>query len=355
MIIFFYLIKLRKNSKMDFDIQIEKLKDDYVIKKYFNGKNLLDFMHLYIKIDKLLEKNGNKDVSKEDPNYIEEICDNLKHHIEQLVEKSVNIKINNNEVNDSNYNFSNIFSDAEIIKDDNNKDIVFVESDDKPKILICSKESDSVISKKDVETFYNDIKKNKCSGILCNAYGGIANKEHLSIDVVENNIVVFIHKHKYDDVLLKMGVNIIYNVHNIFKDKDKDSVCIDSRLFNNLKHEYNYFLQSYDNHLEIIKSNIEALSKLKLTLLDNFFKRKIVTNDTKPFSCHLCGTGFTSDKALKRHSKNQHQKTISTSKQKINTQPNDFENNSNIGDDSDDLSDIEIQPQTYYNNNRIDF
>ena len=70
-------------------------------------------------------------------------------------------------------------------------------------------------------------------------------------------------------------------------------------------------MQSYDYHLEIIKTNINSLSKLKFTLLDHFFKRKTsTTSELKQFSCHLCSTGCSSDKALKRHYKEQHQITF---------------------------------------------
>ena len=188
---------------------------------------------------------------------------------------------------------------------------IHIIKDNQPKILIDSKHFDGTVPKKDLDKFYTDIQLQNCSGILCNAFGGIANRKDFSIDFVDNNILVFIHNHKFDNSLFQLAVNIIYNMHEHIKDKVHDGITVDQRLFNNLKIEYSFFLQSYDYHLDIIKTNINSLSKLKFTLLDHFFKRKSsTTSELKQFSCHLCSTGCSSDKALKRHYKEQHQITF---------------------------------------------
>lgn len=341
-----------KKSDMDFNSQIEKLKDDCIIKKYFNGKNLIDFMHLYIKIDRLLEK---KHVNIENDDFIDELCNNLKNHIEQVFDKK--IKKDTFDIIDTKMFLKTFLSSEVEVENDN----IYIIKHNKPKVMICSKNVDGVISRKDVDKFYNMIKNNNCCGILCNAYGGIVDKDHLSIDVINNNIVVFIHKHKFDDTMIKMALNIIYNMYNMLR--EKEGVMIDTKLFNNLKHEYLYFVQSFDNHMDMLKSNIDSLSNLKLTLLDNFFKRKIISSDTKPFSCYLCGTGFTSDKALKRHSKNMHPKEKKTKIIKTNDPESDNESDNEKDNDSenDNSNDVENdykppkEDPTYHHTNVIDF
>lgn len=210
-------------------------------------------------------------------------------------------------------NLTEAFPDAEVIDmhSEKNSGDIHIIKDNQPKILIDSKHFDGTVPKKDLDKFYTDIQLQNCSGILCNAFGGIANRKDFSIDFVDNNILVFIHNHKFDNSLFQLAVNIIYNMHEHIKDKVHDGITVDQRLFNNLKIEYSFFLQSYDYHLDIIKTNINSLSKLKFTLLDHFFKRKSsTTSELKQFSCHLCSTGCSSDKALKRHYKEQHQITF---------------------------------------------
>lgn len=202
------------------------------------------------------------------------------------------------------------FPDTEIIDTShtaNSGDIQLIK-ENKPTILIDSKNFGSkTVPKRDLDKFYNDIQQNNCSGILCNAFGGIANKQHFEIDIVDKNIIIFIHSHQFDSEVFKLATNIIYNMHQELREKQNDSINLDQRLFQNLKIEYNYYIQSFRHHLDIIKSNINALSQLSFTLLDNFFKRKATNNiELKQFSCHICSTQVSTEKILKNHIKRLH-------------------------------------------------
>jgi hypothetical protein len=204
---------------------------------------------------------------------------------------------------------SDAFPDTEINNTShlpNSGDIQLVK-DDKPIILIDSKHfASKTVPKRDLDKFYTDIQQNNCSGILCNAFGGIANKQHFEIDIIDKNIIVFVHSHQFDPTVFQLAVNIIYNMHEQIKDRHTDSIAIDQRLYQNLKIEYNYYIQTFRHHLDVIKTNVNSLSQLSFTLLDNFFKRKATTVELKNFTCHLCGTGCKTQKILKTHLKNKH-------------------------------------------------
>jgi hypothetical protein len=201
------------------------------------------------------------------------------------------------------------FPDTEIIDTShlpNSGDIQLVKTD-KPIILIDSKHfASKTVPKRDLDKFYADIQQHNCSGILCNAFGGIANKQHFEIDLVDNNVIVFVHSHRFDPTIFQLAVNIIYNIHEQIKDRHTDSIPIDQRLYQNLKIEYNYYIQTFRHHLDVIKTNVNTLSQLSFTLLDNFFKRKVTNVELKNFTCHLCGTGCKTEKILKTHLKNKH-------------------------------------------------
>ena len=201
------------------------------------------------------------------------------------------------------------FQDTEILDTShtsNSGDIQMVR-DDKPTILIDSKNFGSkTVPKRDLDKFYTDIQQNNCSGILCNAFGGIANKQHFEIDIVDKNIIVFIHSHQFDSSLFRLATNIIYNMHQELRDKQTDSIILDQRLYQNIKIEYNYYIQTFRHHLDIIKSNVNSLSQLSFTLLDNFFKRKATNVELKQFSCHICSAQLSTEKILKTHLKKQH-------------------------------------------------
>ena len=203
------------------------------------------------------------------------------------------------------------FPDTEIIDTShqaNSGDIQMLK-ENRPVILIDSKNFGSkTVPKRDLDKFYNDIQQNNCCGILCNAFGGIANKSHFEIDIVDKNVVIFIWSHQFDHNLFKLATNIIYGLHQEIKEKQSDSIVLDQSFFQNLKIEYNYYTQSFKHHLDIIKSNINSLSQLSFTLLDNFFKRKNTNSskDIKPFVCNFCGIGVSTAKILKNHIKKQH-------------------------------------------------
>lgn len=201
------------------------------------------------------------------------------------------------------------FPDTEVIDTSNtpNAGDMQLHRDKRPTILIDSKNFGSkVVPKRDLDKFYNDIQQNNCSGILCNAFGGIANKQHFEIDIVDKNIIVFIHSHQFDANIFKLATNIIYNMYEELKDKQTDCIMLDQRLYQNIKIEYNYYIQTFRHHLDIIKSNVNALSQLSFTLLDNFFKRKATNIELKKFSCHICSAQLSTEKILKSHLKNMH-------------------------------------------------
>jgi len=95
-------------------------------------------------------------------------------------------------------------------------------------------------------------------------------------------------------------------MHQELKDKTNDSIVLDQRLYQNIKIEYNYYIQTFRHHLDIIKANVNSLSQLSFTLLDNFFKRKATNVELKQFSCHICSAQLSTEKILKTHLKKQH-------------------------------------------------
>lgn len=201
------------------------------------------------------------------------------------------------------------FPDTEVTDTSNlaNSGDIQLIKENKPTILVDSKHfASKTVPKRDLDKFYADVQQNSCSGILCNAFGGIANKGHFEIDIVDKNVLVFVHSHRFDPATFQLAVNIIYNMHEQIKDKQPDNINIDQRFYQNLKIEYNYYIQSFRHHLDIIKTNVNSLSQLSFTLLDNFFKRKATAIELKEFTCHLCGTGCKTEKILKTHLKKQH-------------------------------------------------
>jgi uncharacterized C2H2 Zn-finger protein len=196
------------------------------------------------------------------------------------------------------------FQDSEVILTRFESDAadIQIKKDNRPLILIDSKHIESKnVPKIDLEKFHENCKVNNASGILCNAFGGIANKSNFQIDIIDKNIMVYIWNHEFDSTLFKIATRIIYNIYDIIKTQTTDNIKIDQILFKKLKLEYNFFLQNFQQHLSVIKTNIKSLEALSLTQLEQFFKRTNFNSEEKPFTCSNCGTSFIKDKYLREH------------------------------------------------------
>jgi hypothetical protein len=199
-------------------------------------------------------------------------------------------------------NLIKAFSNCEVLNTSQtpNSGDIMIRKENKPDILIDSKNFQNNVPKIDLEKFYRDCELNNCSGILCNVNNGIANKDHFQVDIQDSRIYVYIANHEFDNTLFQLAVKIIYNIHEIIKKNKTNVIEIDKELFERIKIEFNFFLQTFKQHIATIKQNITSLEQLAMNQLEQFFKRSNF-NDLKPFSCASCGAGYGSAKALKKH------------------------------------------------------
>jgi hypothetical protein len=225
------------------------------------------------------------------------------------------------------YNLVKAFPDSDVIltRDQSDSCDIQIKREGRPHILIDSKHCEaSNVRKGDLDKFYDDCKINDSCGILCNTFGGIANRKHFEIDIQDKRVYVFLSNHQFDPTMFQIASRIIYNLYDIIKDKRSDVIQIEQQLYQRLKIEYNFFLQSFHQYIDNIRSNINSLSQLSFTHLDQFFKRTSMITEGKPFSCSMCGTGCASDKALKKHLKDKHQIVLTSQRiKKVKTDDSD--------------------------------
>lgn len=206
-------------------------------------------------------------------------------------------------------NLLKAFPDSDVIstRDTPNSGDIHISREGRPLILIDSKHCESSnVRKSDLDKFYSDCQLHNSCGILCNSFGGIANRRHFEIDIQENRVYVFLSNHQFDPHLFQVATQIIYNVYDVIKEQPTDMIEMQPELFQQLKIEYNYFLQSFVEHIEAMRSNLNSLSQLSLQNLGHFFKRTTLKTDKKSFYCIKCGTGFGSQRACNKHLKEKH-------------------------------------------------
>lgn len=204
-------------------------------------------------------------------------------------------------------NLIKAFANCEVLNTSQipNSGDIMIRKENKPDILIDSKNFQNNVPKIDLEKFYRDCELNNCSGILCNVNNGIANKDNFQVDIQDSRIYVYIANHEFDNTLFQLAVKIIYNINEIIKKNKTNVIEIDKELFERIKIEFNFFLQTFKQHISTIKQNVNSLEQLAMNQLEQFFKRSNF-NDLKPFSCGSCGAGYESAKALKNHMLKKH-------------------------------------------------
>lgn len=178
----------------------------------------------------------------------------------------------------------------------------------KPKIMIDIKNYQRNVPTTETDKFFRDIEFQKCSGILASVQSGVACKQNFDIELVDSKyIVVFIHNFNFDAVQIRLATNVIDHLSNILESQyNLDNIVLPRDSFSSLKSEYETFLSVFNNHINIIQSNVQALSSLQLTLLDQFFSSKLQSQRTEnsritPFFCSACKRYYKTKFTLDRH------------------------------------------------------
>ncbi len=266
------------------------------------------------KIELLLLKNDNNNNSN--------INDKLEKYLENI---DINISNNSKIINDINNIFTNNsckkgemgenmietllnkeFSDYEILnmsKEPHKGDFHIIKSN-KPKILLELKNYSLNVPKREIIKFIDDIKTNNMSGILVSLNSGISTKSNFSFEIINKNIIIYIHNFNFDIDKIKLAINIIYTLHNTIKNKT-DDICIslNDEEFKILHDEYMEFIQNFDKNIKNIKNSIDLLNNCKMTLLDNFFNKSFKIKDTKKITCSICGKKYANKSSYTKHYK----------------------------------------------------
>ena len=168
-----------------------------------------------------------------------------------------------------------------------------IERKDKNKILIDTKDYDTVVPVKEVENIIRDVEKNKCNGILISQNSGIAQKENFEINVHNNNIIVFIHNCLYDPDKIKLAINIIDHLEPILINENKnDDETISSTCLSQINREYQELVSQKLNIIQSIKKTqhdlINQVQKIDLPALTLYLNGKFANTGKTGFNCEIC-------------------------------------------------------------------
>jgi len=182
-----------------------------------------------------------------------------------------------------------------------------LKTDNKPDILIENKDYEKNVNTEEINKFLRDIKENDICGILISQNSGISTKNNFSIEINDNNILMYIHNCNYDMDKINFALDIIYSLHDyISKNKIDDKNSIDNDTFQNIQKEYLEFIKNRNDIINMLNNSIKHLRKMDLisikTILEKY-NNKLPTITSNCFTCSECNKIFSSIPSLSAHKK----------------------------------------------------
>jgi hypothetical protein len=186
-----------------------------------------------------------------------------------------------------------------------------VNREDLPTILFETKNYDRNVTLDEVKKFIRDINERKCHGIFLSQHSGITSKQNYQIDIIGQNIVVYVHYADYSPQNIKIATDIIdslsIKLENIIK-PDND-ISISKQTIDDINKEYSKFIEKKTTIIESCKDfNKKILAQvddIKFPCLSKILSNNcgnILNDENNIIICNLCNKfKATSNKSLSAH------------------------------------------------------
>jgi len=167
----------------------------------------------------------------------------------------------------------------------------------KPNIIVENKDYPENISVDEINNFIALVEEHNCNGIFISQNSGISNKKNYQIDMINNNIVVYLHNVEYCSTKISSAVDIIDSLSaklRTFKDTYKtDDVSIPKDILDSINNEYQLFVSQKNAVIDVMKESqkkvLSQLDEVKFPCLDKFLSTKYSLPVQKPgLKCEIC-------------------------------------------------------------------
>ena len=188
-----------------------------------------------------------------------------------------------------------LYPSAEIIdtSNDTKKCDIMIKRNNKPIILLENKSYQNPVSKDEILKFSRDIEFQNYSAIMISQTSNISTKENFQIDIINNNIVLYICNCNYDKDKIKLAISIIDHLYPMINDNtNKNITTIDNDIMLLINEEYKKFLNQRDaikNYInDTNKKLISNLYDMELPNLNNILLSKFTLTQDTNLTCLIC-------------------------------------------------------------------
>ena len=224
-------------------------------------------------------------------------------------------------------------------KDSKTGDFILSRSDKQP-IIFEVKDYSINVPNTEVDKFIRDINENKMNGVMLSLSSGISNKSNFQIDIINDNICIYINNVNYEIEKIRLAVDIIDNLEHKIKN-NKNNITITSDIIEKINSEYVTFRSKRDMAIEYIKEStkksIQYIEELELKTLCTYLNSIITFSNTSTLNCTVCNSFIgTNNKSLSAHKRkckkpiNSDDDPITKSDENIKNQPLEQNTKKNI-------------------------
>jgi hypothetical protein len=169
-----------------------------------------------------------------------------------------------------------------------------VTRNNKSKVLIDTKDYDTVVPIKEVDKLIRDVEQNDCHGMFLSQSSGIAQKEDFEINVHNSKIIVFLHNVNYDTTKIQMAFNIIEHLEPYIgkKEEEENDEVISAEVLMMINKEYQQLVTQKLNLIQSIRKSqhdiITQVQKLDLPELTKYLDKKFANTGKTGLLCDIC-------------------------------------------------------------------
>jgi hypothetical protein len=168
----------------------------------------------------------------------------------------------------------------------------------KSNILFMCKTDLTNIESHYTDLFIKHIKETKGAGVFISQHSGIITKPDFHIDIVNNNVVIYIHNCNYDIDKIKNAINIIDILTEKLKlstnnEEDQTQIVIEKDLLSTINAEYQTYIVSKEQLIQTIKEShkhvIHKLETFTFPILETYLSKNFTNKEHKQkYTCNIC-------------------------------------------------------------------
>jgi len=164
----------------------------------------------------------------------------------------------------------------------------------RPNIIVENRVSDVNIKSGEIDFFIQSCKNNKSNGIFISQHTGIIGKNNFEMDIIDSNVVIFIHSVEYDEDKIKLAFESMNTLYNKIKMLQVDmNTTISKEILYEINKEYQLFITQKEELQKYIKGNhsqmLSQIENIKLTHLTSYLSTHFSNIDKKGIhKCNLC-------------------------------------------------------------------